>query len=183
MALSSGGTLARAVFHSPPYTSGLPQTTASACQSNGKKDDIGLYAFNENKARLVLEKGEKPTPETVSDSKLEGVEYILRKNERLEKEIRGLRGMLARKKGEEAPIKPAEAEIKPEKAEVPEYVRPYEKFCPDCGGPNPNYVAPNLFCKDCGVPEGHIDKPEDASKVKMCWNCGSTKAVMKEIKA
>lgn len=80
----------------------------------------------------------------------------------------------------EAKLSPPEAketENKPAQAEKPEFIRSYEKFCPDCGGPNPGYKKPNVFCSSCNMPMG---QKEDVEKIKMCWNCGDTHGKVKE---
>ena len=45
------------------------------------------------------------------------------------------------------------------------YVRPYEKYCQDCGKKNPTYDENDIKnCVDC-------DKP-NSGDAKICWNCG-----------
>jgi len=45
-------------------------------------------------------------------------------------------------------------------------------YCPECGE-KIREEPPEYACKDCGV-------PVDPQKDKVCWNCGSKKAVPKQ---
>jgi hypothetical protein len=76
--------------------------------------------------------------------------------------------------------KPLGEEKKPDSTK-PEFVRRWEKTCPDCGGENPEYKEPNVFCNgpECKgvIPLGTIDKEKEPQKqvdeIKACWNCGA----------
>ncbi len=56
--------------------------------------------------------------------------------------------------------------------------RSFDKFCPDCAEPNPDYKDPEWFCEDCRAP---IGTEEDAKKSQMCYNCGSKDAIHKDV--
>jgi hypothetical protein len=56
--------------------------------------------------------------------------------------------------------------------------RTFDKFCPDCAEPNPDYKEPDYFCQDCQTPIGSL---EDAEKSKACYKCGSTDAIHKDV--
>ena len=64
-------------------------------------------------------------------------------------------------------IKIPEAPAKPEKHNV----FPFMTFCPECGE-KVREKPPEYACKDCHV-------PVDPKTSKVCWNCGSKKAVRK----
>jgi hypothetical protein len=115
----------------------------------------------------------------VKELKLEGVEFILRENERLKKRLRGFEGRSAAQKRAEVPNLPAEPQTKPEDALSPKhFVRSWEKTCPDCGEANPEFVnETKCGSRDgggCGRPLGSI---KEASKIKACPDCGFTKFV------
>ena len=63
-------------------------------------------------------------------------------------------------------------------------MRSWERSCPDCGSPNPEYTKPDVFCSDCGVPLGNVPagfeikegESKDLPSIKPCWNCGSQDA-------
>ena len=55
--------------------------------------------------------------------------------------------------------------------------RSFDKFCPDCAEPNPDFKEPEWFCENCQSP---IGSEEDAQKSKSCYNCGGTDAITKE---
>jgi membrane protease subunit (stomatin/prohibitin family) len=57
--------------------------------------------------------------------------------------------------------------------------RSFDKFCPDCAEPNPDYKEPEFFCENCLTPIG--DK-EDLQRAKVCHNCGHPDAITKEEK-
>lgn len=124
----------------------------------------------------MVKEGEKPTDSDVSKDKLEGVEYLLRKLERLEKENRGLRGMNARNKPKEPEIKSDEPQTEPEKAPGPHYVKPYDRFCTDCGGPNPTFKDEMICDKEKGGCGKHLGSVADVAKLKACPDCGGTSA-------
>ena len=65
-------------------------------------------------------------------------------------------------------IKIPEAPAKPDKHDVFSWM----SYCPECGE-KLREEPPNYACKDCHV-------PVDPKKDKVCWNCGSKKAVKKE---
>jgi Zn finger protein HypA/HybF involved in hydrogenase expression len=56
------------------------------------------------------------------------------------------------------------------------YVRKWEKWCPECHEPNPNFTS-FASCKNCGLPLG---TKEDAKKLEKCPECGSTEAKILE---
>jgi hypothetical protein len=68
--------------------------------------------------------------------------------------------------------------------------RSWEKTCPGCGAPNPDYVAPDLFCESCSVPTGNVPEgfkvpgffsdPVELPEIPPCWNCGCTKMVYRK---
>lgn len=84
---------------------------------------------------------------------------------------------------EQATKEPAEAETSQTEAAKPEYVRRWEKNCPDCGGENKEYQKPNVFCNgpECKgvIPLGtiklgsHEENRKGVDGIKACWNCGS----------
>ena len=57
--------------------------------------------------------------------------------------------------------------------------RSFDKFCPDCKEPNPDYEAPEWFCNndECLKPIGSKKDMEDS---KVCYNCGGTNAIHKD---
>jgi len=65
-------------------------------------------------------------------------------------------------------IKISEAPAKPEKHNVFSWM----SFCPECGE-KVREEPPEYVCNKCHV-------PVDPKKDKLCWNCGSKKAVKKE---
>jgi hypothetical protein len=68
--------------------------------------------------------------------------------------------------------------------------RSWEKTCPGCGAPNPDYVAPDLFCESCSVPTGNLPEgfeapgfssdPVELPAIPPCWNCGCTRMVYRK---
>lgn len=73
-------------------------------------------------------------------------------------------------------IKHIESHLSEQKKETtPEHIHAthsYDKFCPGCGGPNPDFKEPDLFCKDCDHP---VEK-ESA----VCPGCGGKDAYAKD---
>ena len=57
--------------------------------------------------------------------------------------------------------------------------RSFDKFCPNCAEPNPDYKEPEFFCADCLEP---IGTEEDLKSAKVCHNCGHEEAITKEEK-
>ncbi len=55
--------------------------------------------------------------------------------------------------------------------------RSFDKFCPDCQEPNPDYKEPEFFCTDCLKP---IGTKEDVEKAKVCYNCGHDEVIHKD---
>ena len=55
--------------------------------------------------------------------------------------------------------------------------RSFDKFCPDCQEPNPDYKEPEYFCTDCLKP---IGTKEDVEKAKVCYNCGHNEVIHKD---
>jgi|GEM_PF-2039986 hypothetical protein len=137
--------------------------------------------------------------QAVSESVEAKLERLDGENKDLRGQIKGIKGQmgLIRAKvglstvGKSAPIvetsptqattEPAGAETSPKEAVKPEFVRRYEKACPDCGGENQEYRKPNVFCNgpECKgvIPLGTVDPKQDVQKqvdgIKACWNCGS----------
>ena len=82
---------------------------------------------------------------------------------------------------EQATTEPAGAETSQKDAVKPEFVRRWEKACPDCGEKNKEYRKPNVFCNgpECKgvIPLATIDLKQDHQKqideIKACWNCGT----------
>lgn len=54
----------------------------------------------------------------------------------------------------------------------PHFVGSWQKFCPTCGIPNPDFKD-ETKCKDCGT---HLGAFETANKLKACPNCGGHRA-------
>lgn len=116
------------------------------------------------------------------------IRRILSENQRLKREIKGYQGQtakleaqLAQSQVKPSPIPLAEVETKAPQGPKPEFVRRWERTCPDCGGDNAEYVKPNVFCNgpECKgvIPLATIDAAKDQQKqvdeIKACWNCGS----------
>ena len=91
------------------------------------------------------------------------------------------------KEVETSPNQALATESKPQEAEKNHVAYTFMRDCPECGGLNPNYKAPNLFCDgpECKgvIPLGTIDTEKDIVKkedgmhidsVKECWNCGAS---------
>ena len=57
--------------------------------------------------------------------------------------------------------------------------RSFDKFCPNCAEPNPDFKEPAFFCADCLEP---IGTEEDLKNAKVCHNCGHEEAITKEEK-
>jgi hypothetical protein len=138
--------------------------------------------------------------QAVSESVEAKLERLDAENKKMRGELKGLKGqqgLIRAKIGLGAPSRsppivdssptqattePSEAETSPMQAAKPEYVRRWEKSCPDCGGENSQYQKPNVFCNgpECKgvIPLGTIDPEKDVvngttDKVKACWNCGA----------
>ena len=107
------------------------------------------------------------------------------------KKLQNQLSALRREKGIESEAKPPEEkksegialEVPPERMNQPapenpapkteHVVRPWEKFCPDCGGDNPEYKD-ETECVDCGMSLGAA---KYLPKISKCpnGNCNSTK--------
>jgi ribosomal protein S8 len=55
--------------------------------------------------------------------------------------------------------------------------RSFDKFCPDCQEPNPDYKEPEYFCTDCLKP---IGTKEDVEKAKVCYKYTKPKTTKKK---
>ena len=113
---------------------------------------------------------------------------------RLQRENKGLRGQNAKLKKEigqeQVKLSPEVAQSsQTESAQVPSKHITYSfmRDCPECGGKNESFKAPNVFCNspECKgvIPLGTIDlqkdiEPREGDKaivkgVEKCWNCGA----------
>lgn len=81
--------------------------------------------------------------------------------------------------GKEAPK--ALEEPQKENPPAPHFVGKWQKFCPACGDPNPEFKDETLCSTPgCGM---HLGAVEDLPKIKACPNCGGKEAHKLEIKA
>tara|TARA_R110000824_G_scaffold119924_4_gene274409 strand:- start:787 stop:1119 length:333 start_codon:yes stop_codon:yes gene_type:complete len=57
--------------------------------------------------------------------------------------------------------------------------RSFDKFCPDCEQPNPDYQEPEWFCNndECLKP---IGSEKDMKDAKVCYGCGGSGAIHKD---
>ena len=98
------------------------------------------------------------------------------KNSRLEKQIRGYKGLLARRSVPQNGNIPADTTTEAHKSEEtsvkPHFVGHWQRYCPECGEQNPDFKD-EIECEGCGM---HLGAKEDAVKLKACPNCGSKKA-------
>ncbi len=53
----------------------------------------------------------------------------------------------------------------------------YDKFCPGCGGKNPDFDPDIAFCSDCGEAVGSV-KQVNAGEIKACPGCGNEKGAV-----
>jgi len=118
----------------------------------------------------MTKEGEKPTEESVATSKLEGVDFLATRVKQLERENKGLRGQLGKRKAESSPEAPPEPENKPPEAPPKHFVHNSDRYCTDCGGPNPEFKD-ETKCDGCGQSLGSI---KGMVSLKACPNCGAT---------
>lgn len=101
---------------------------------------------------------------------------LMQENRRLSKSIRGYKGLAARgglDHSQNIPDNTSKEERDTEKTPMPEHwVGPWQKYCTDCGGVNPDFKD-ETECQICGM---HLGSREVAEKLKACPNCGSKKA-------
>ena len=68
-------------------------------------------------------------------------------------------------------------EHKLEAAEHSHATHSYDKFCPGCGGKNPDFDPDIAFCSDCGEAVGSV-KQVNAGEIKACPGCGNEKGAV-----
>jgi len=77
------------------------------------------------------------------------------------------------------PVKETKMEQKKEEA-PPHFVGKWQKFCPACGDPNPEFKDETVCSTPgCGM---HLGAIEDLPKLKACPNCGGKEAKKLEAK-
>lgn len=116
------------------------------------------------------------------EAKLKALEVRVEANE---KKMKGYAGQIGVLKRGQAPPKPdssgseaTSSGSKPEEAATTQQKHPvhsYEKFCPDCAAPIPDFKD-ETECKNC---KAHLGAVAQVEKLAACPFCGSTSGAKK----
>lgn len=113
------------------------------------------------------------------------ISRLTRDKHKLEKQIRGYKGLQARhdhQEPENNPDQPTGTNDQPEQTEKnlpePHFVGKWQKHCPTCGDKNPEFKDETVCDPDKGGCGMHLGSKDDVEKMKACPNCGGSKAVL-----
>ncbi|MHC4397262.1 MAG: hypothetical protein ACYS1A_16615 [Planctomycetota bacterium] len=128
--------------------------------------------------KIDLEKEMKEQAATISS--------LVRKNSKLEKQIRGFKGLQARQHQEHNHDQPVNTETKPEetikKEREPHFIGEWQKHCPTCGDTNPDFKDETQCDPNNGGCGMHLGAQDNLKNIRACPNCGHTKARLVEKK-
>lgn len=114
------------------------------------------------------------------------ISRLTREKHKLEKKIRGYKGLQARTDQHTEQDHPAETTDPPEKTEKivqePHFIGNWQKHCPTCGDTNPDFKDEIECDKDEGGCGMHLGAKDNLKNLKACPNCGGTKAKLIEKK-
>jgi hypothetical protein len=121
---------------------------------------------------------QKPDDHEKRIKELEDLATTLRgENTTLKRQVQAYR---MREKLPKAPKEPErKEEPKPEPAaeeKMPHYVGSWERFCPDCGEPNPAFKDETICDPKQGGCGMHLGAAAEVEKLKVCPNCGGRHA-------